>query len=548
MSDDGVLVQRDGVQVREARDSDVPGIRALFIAIYGEDYPYATFLDAAWLKRSVYTDDVMMLVAVDDATGQVLGTASVVFDVGAHSDLLGECGRLAVHPDARGRGVGNALMVGRVKAVEDRLHVAVVENRCVHPFSQLISMKHGFAAVGFLPMKHKMRQRESVAIYARLFGNAAALRRNHPRVIPEAGALAQQALLNCELPADVIIDETSAPYPGRARGDLHFSALDTRGFPTLLRIERGRLRNREVFGPMRLQYGFFKLQARHASYLVARHGGPDGPLAGALGWIHDEIESAVRIFELIPVTDDVVRPLLGELLRRCRDDLDVAYLEVDVSAHAPRMQRTLLELGFLPSAYVPAMVFHDVERLDVVKMVHLTIPLDLGELQLTEPSAMLAERVIQGFARRKVLPQVAAAVGDIHLFAGLNDEQVQRVAGVCSASTFEAGTLLFAPGGASEEMFLLLSGRVAIELSDRDTPVGHVGAGEPVGERALLLDVPHTAAARATEPVEAAVLSRADLAELTRMRPDIGLVVYRNLAVSLGQKLLRSAATGSSTD
>jgi hypothetical protein len=37
-----------------------------------------------------------------------------------------------------------------------------------------------------------------------------------------------------------------------------------------------------------------------------------------------------------------------------------------VSAHAPRMQRTLIELGFLPVAYLPALVFHDVERLDVV--------------------------------------------------------------------------------------------------------------------------------------------------------------------------------------
>ena len=52
----------------------------------------------------------------------------------------------------------------------------------------------------------------------------------------------------------------------------------------------------------------------------------------------------------------------------------VCCIEVDVSAYAPRMQRTLVELGFLPVAYLPALVFHEVERLDVVKMVRLLDP------------------------------------------------------------------------------------------------------------------------------------------------------------------------------
>ena len=46
------------------------------------------------------------------------------------------------------------------------------------------------------------------------------------------------------------------------------------------------------------------------------------------------------------------------------------------------LQRNLLELNFLPAAYVPAMVFHEVERLDIVRMVRLTKLQDLGPLQL----------------------------------------------------------------------------------------------------------------------------------------------------------------------
>ena len=40
--------------------------------------------------------------------------------------------------------------------------------------------------------------------------------------------------------------------------------------------------------------------------------------------------------------------------------------------------------------------------------------------------------------------------------------------------------------------------------------------------------------------VKAAVLRRQDLEELVRQRPDIGVVLFRNLARGLGEKLRRS--------
>ena len=170
-----------------------------------------------------------------------------------------------------------------------------------------------------------------------------------------------KAMLETGITPDFIVDEDSAPYP--SGGDYTIEQLQAEGYPALLRIERGRVRNREVFGPMRLDYGFFKLQARQTSYFLARSG---GQIVGAVGYTMDPVERTVRVFELISLADDVVRFLLAELERKCREELGIDYIEIDVSAYAPRMQRTLLELNFLPVAYVPAMVFYQVERLDVV--------------------------------------------------------------------------------------------------------------------------------------------------------------------------------------
>jgi CRP-like cAMP-binding protein len=57
---------------------------------------------------------------------------------------------------------------------------------------------------------------------------------------------------------------------------------------------------------------------------------------------------------------------------------------------------------------------------------------------------------------------------------------------------------------------------------------------------ALLTASVHSATAIARTEVRAAVLTAADLTELVRQRPDIGAVLYRNLARGLGEKLRRA--------
>lgn len=520
-------------EIRVAEERDVEGIRTVLQAVYGADYAYPQYYDLTFLKRLVFADNALMLVA--EADGQVVGTAAVVLESGAFTDLVGEFGRLAVLPEYQGRGIGGDLMTARLDRVRDQLHVGFVEARTVHDRAQRIAVHHGFSPVGFLPMNLQFgARRESTAYLVTYFGPALGLRRNHPRIVPEVMPLAGFAMDAVGLQADFIVDETAPPL-GYTDG-LVFEEMTAEGYAPLLRIERGRLLQRDVFGPMRLQYGFFRLQARNSRYIVARR---HGTILGALGFIHDTAERTARVFEMIHVEDGVVRALLGELERRCVEELEVAYIEIDVNAHTPGVQRTLIELGYVPAAYIPALAFHRVERIDVVKMI-----LVVESLPDREPPALIpvlkpvAERVLRGFRQRRLVPHILSMARESPLLEGLSQEQVVRLVAILEPADFDADTTIFREGEPGNEAFLLLKGQVAVEMDGQ--VVGQVDQGEVLGEVALLSGSDHSATARTAGPVSAAVLRLDALQELVRRRPDVGVILYRNLAQGLGRKLRRA--------
>ena len=111
-----------------------------------------------------------------------------------------------------------------------------------------------------------------------LFRAARELRRNHPRIIPEVFPLAAKVLSNLGLPNDLLVIEDADSYP--MHDEFQVEELAEPGLPYLLRIERGRLKRRQVFGNLMLSYGYFALQAREAQYLVAKQG---DTIVGAIG-------------------------------------------------------------------------------------------------------------------------------------------------------------------------------------------------------------------------------------------------------------------------
>ena len=159
-------------------------------------------------------------------------------------------------------------MEARLQFARDRLHFGFIHGRTVHLFAQQIAERYGFQPIGFLPQKSLFSKRESIVVMGQLFRAARELRRNHPQIIPEIFPLAAKALGNNDLPNDVQVIEDALSYPMDQQYQL--TELSEKGIPYLLRIERGHLKRRQVFGNMMLSYGYFALQAKEAQYLVAQ--------------------------------------------------------------------------------------------------------------------------------------------------------------------------------------------------------------------------------------------------------------------------------------
>jgi hypothetical protein len=451
---------------------------------------------------------------------------------------VAEFGRLVVDPEARGRQMGRRLLEAAVEQSAARIQFGFAEARTAHPATQKICERLGFAALGFEPLKYALAERESVVLYGRLFGPARELRRNNPRVIPEAAPLALAALAAVGLPPDAVVVDDEAGYPTDGAADIE--DLSETGWSPLLRIERGRVTGREVFGNLSLAHGFFKIRTNRSRYLVPRRG---GAVVGGLGFDHDPVDRKVRLFELIGFDDAVKGQLLAAVEALARERLQAAYIEADVSAYGPALQRTLERMGFMAVAYCPTMVFEGVERLDVVRMAKVLAPYFRESVPLTGAAGAVRDIVEQAMADRRDGAATAAVARGTDLFRGLEEGDLYHLARLGRVRSVRGGEALVRQGEEADRLFIVVAGAGARVLVDGEE-VGTVGPGETVGEIALLDPGPRSADVVAADDGTVVEVLRQDLEDLMARRPRLGQVVARNLAARLAARLRQADARG----
>ncbi|CAN5881155.1 hypothetical protein BH20GEM1_BH20GEM1_12910 [soil metagenome] len=127
----------------------------------------------------------------------------------------------------------------------------------------------------------------------------------------------------------------------------------------------------------------------------------------------------------------------------------------------------------------------------------------------------LARRAIEadgenGMAMSSV--ERAAALRQVEMFGGLAADDLLQIASVAEERTFDAGEYLFYEGEEGDYMYLVLEGRIRIEVGGREVAV--TGAGKSTGEFAILDRRPRSASARAIDNTRTLAIHRADMAQI----------------------------------
>jgi len=122
------------------------------------------------------------------------------------------------------------------------------------------------------------------------------------------------------------------------------------------------------------------------------------------------------------------------------------------------------------------------------------------------------------------------------LFEQVPYKSIRRLVSRMHRRSYQAGEAVVSMGNAGAGAVLILSGEVAVSVSDVE--LERMQRGDLFGEVALVADLPRTAEVTATQDCELLFFLRSDLQEWLAIMPKQAARLLQNLATMLGQRLM----------
>lgn len=118
-------------------------------------------------------------------------------------------------------------------------------------------------------------------------------------------------------------------------------------------------------------------------------------------------------------------------------------------------------------------------------------------------------------------------------------QQIERLAAQARAVTFAPDELIFESGDECSDFYLIVSGRVALELpvGRRTMRIQTLSDGDEFGFSALIMGRGMTFQARALQPVEALAVDGGRLLAACSADPDFGFQLMRQLLLIVSERL-----------
>ena len=126
----------------------------------------------------------------------------------------------------------------------------------------------------------------------------------------------------------------------------------------------------------------------------------------------------------------------------------------------------------------------------------------------------------------------------IPIFDGLSPTQIQKVLSICNHKSCEIDEVICSKNAASDEMHILLTGRLVIKKPD-GTLIVTISPVTTVGEMGIITRQPRSVTIEAMEPSSLLVIQKSHFDQLLHGDLDIALKIYRNIIVVLSSRFLK---------
>ncbi|MDA8107379.1 MAG: Crp/Fnr family transcriptional regulator [Betaproteobacteria bacterium] len=120
----------------------------------------------------------------------------------------------------------------------------------------------------------------------------------------------------------------------------------------------------------------------------------------------------------------------------------------------------------------------------------------------------------------------------VPLFASFPEDQLRMLTGMVSRRSVTRGTTVMAAGDQIDSLYIVISGRLKVMMSDADGKeviLSILGPGEFFGEMGLIDDAPRSASVVAIEPCELLAIAKRDFKTCLADHFDMTMAVMRGL-------------------
>jgi len=129
-----------------------------------------------------------------------------------------------------------------------------------------------------------------------------------------------------------------------------------------------------------------------------------------------------------------------------------------------------------------------------------------------------------------------AVLRAVPLFTGFTEEQLRGIATMVKRRSVTRNTTVMAAGDPTDSLYIVLSGRLKVMMSDadgREVILTILGPGEFFGEMGLIDESPRSASVLAIEPCELLSITKRDFKQSMEQNFELAMTVMRGLVKRL---------------